>query len=287
MIVAVSFVIGFLAGRLVWVLVRPTLEQPLFERANYRGASVLTAAGIALPVTVFLVEGGRALAGAAGVGDVGVSPARAGALLAVGGLALLGLFDDLAAGGGSGGEARGFRGHLLALARGRLTTGGAKLFGGLAVAAVAVAASSPDSSSSLGRLASDAALVALAANVGNLFDRAPGRVTKVSLLCFVVLAVAVRADSALGPVALVVGAAAALLLDDLHERLMLGDTGANVLGGVLGLGVVLSCPPGVRVVVLVALAGLNLLSELVSFSRVINAVPPLRALDHLGRPPTP
>jgi hypothetical protein len=290
-IVAVSFVIGFLAGRLVWVLVRPTLEQPLFERANYRGASVLTAAGIALPVTVFLVEGGRALAGAAGVGDVGVSPARAGALLAVGGLALLGLFDDLAAGGGGsgggGGEARGFRGHLLALARGRLTTGGAKLFGGLAVAAVAVAVASPDSSSSLGRLASDAALVALAANAGNLFDRAPGRVTKVSLLCFVVLAVAVRADSALGPVALVVGAAAALLLDDLHERLMLGDTGANVLGGVLGLGVVLSCPPGVRVVVLVALAGLNLLSELVSFSRVIDAVPPLRALDHLGRPPTP
>jgi UDP-N-acetylmuramyl pentapeptide phosphotransferase/UDP-N-acetylglucosamine-1-phosphate transferase len=75
-----------------------------------------------------------------------------------------------------------------------------------------------------------------------------------------------------------------LLLDDLHERLMLGDTGANVLGGVLGLGVVLSCGPSVRLVVCVALAALNLLSEVVSFSRVIGAVPPLRALDHWGRP---
>jgi UDP-N-acetylmuramyl pentapeptide phosphotransferase/UDP-N-acetylglucosamine-1-phosphate transferase len=280
-IVLVSFVVGFVAGRLVWVLVRPTLEQPLFARANYRGVEVVVAAGIVLPLTSFAVEAGRAAAGAAGWGDAGLSPARAGVVLAVGGLALLGLFDDLA---GAGPGPRGFRGHLLALARGRLTTGGAKLFGGLAVAAVAVAVASPDSSSSLGRFLIDAAVVALAANLGNLFDRGPGRALKVSLLAFVVLAVLTRAAAGLGPVALIVGAGAALLLDDLHERLMLGDTGANVLGGVLGLGVVLSCAPSARAGVAVALAALNLLSEVVSFSRVIGAVPPLRALDHWGRP---
>lgn len=280
MIVAVSFVIGFLAGRLVWVLLRPTFQQPVFERTNYRGATVLTAAGVALPLTVLLVEAGRALAGAGGVGSSGVSPARAGVAVAAVGLALLGLLDDLA---GSG-DARGFRGHLWSLVRGRLTTGGAKLFGGLAVAVVAVATSSGGSSSSVGRLAGDAALVALAANLGNLFDRAPGRVGKVGLVCFVALAVATAASSELGPVALVMGAVAALLLDDLHERVMLGDTGANALGGVLGLGVVLTTAPSTRLVVLVVLAGFNLASELVSFSRVIEAVPPLRALDRLGRP---
>lgn len=280
MIVFVSFVIGFLAGRLVWVLLRPTFQQPVFERENYRGATVLTAAGLVLPLTVLLVEAGRALAGAGGVGSRGVTPPRAGVALACAGLALLGLLDDLA---GSG-DARGFRGHLWSLLRGRLTTGGAKLFGGLAVAVVAVAASSGGSSTSLGRLAADGALVALAANLGNLFDRAPGRVGKAGLVCFAALAAATAASSSLGPVALVVGAVAAVLLDDLHERVMLGDTGANALGGVLGLGVVLTTAPSTRLVVLVVLAGLNLASELVSFSRVIDAVPPLRAWDRLGRP---
>jgi hypothetical protein len=279
-IVLVSVVIGFLAGRLLWVLLRPTMEQPLFVRPNYRGVEVVVAAGLVLPLTAFVVEAGRAVAGAAGWGDPGLSPARVGVLLAVGGLALLGLFDDLAGTGG----ARGFRGHLVSVFQGRLTTGGAKLFGGLAVAAVAVAASSPDSSSSAGRFLADSAVVALAANLGNLFDRAPGRVGKVGLVCFAVLVLATRAAAPLGPVALVLGALGALLLDDLHERLMLGDTGANVVGGALGLGLVLSCPPSTRVVALVVLAGLNLVSELVSFSRVIGAVPPLRALDLWGRP---
>ena len=47
-----------------------------------------------------------------------------------------------------------------------------------------VAVIEPDS---LGRLLADGALVALAANLGNLLDRAPGRTTKVALVAFVVL----------------------------------------------------------------------------------------------------
>jgi UDP-N-acetylmuramyl pentapeptide phosphotransferase/UDP-N-acetylglucosamine-1-phosphate transferase len=74
-----------------------------------------------------------------------------------------------------------------------------------------------------------------------------------------------------------------MFVPDLRERLMLGDAGANALGAVLGLGVVLACSPGVRTLVLVVVAALNLASELVSFSRVIDRVAPLRALDQLGR----
>ena len=194
------------------------------------------------------------------------------------GFGLLGLLDDL----GGAGESGGFRGHLRSLASGRLTTGAVKLFGGAAVAVVVVAVIEPDS---LGRLLADGALVALAANLGNLLDRAPGRTTKVALLAFVVLVLGAGAEPELAGVALAVGAGGGAAAGDLAERLMLGDAGANVLGAALGLGVVLACSPTTRTVVLVVVALLNLASERVSFSRVIAAVPPLRAADRWGRVP--
>jgi UDP-N-acetylmuramyl pentapeptide phosphotransferase/UDP-N-acetylglucosamine-1-phosphate transferase len=86
-------------------------------------------------------------------------------------------------------------------------------------------------------------------------------------------------------VASVVGATAGLLRADLRERLMLGDTGANLLGGVLGLAVVLETSRPVRTVVLVVLVLLNLVSERVSFSKVIAATPGLRHADRWGRIP--
>jgi UDP-N-acetylmuramyl pentapeptide phosphotransferase/UDP-N-acetylglucosamine-1-phosphate transferase len=64
---------------------------------------------------------------------------------------------------------------------------------------------------------------------------------------------------------------------------MLGDTGANALGAALGCAAVLIVGDRVRDVIAVVLLALTLASEVVSFSRVIAAVAPLRALDRLGR----
>jgi hypothetical protein len=64
---------------------------------------------------------------------------------------------------------------------------------------------------------------------------------------------------------------------------MLGDAGANPLGGALGLGLVLGFAPGVRNIALVVVILANLASEAVSFSAVIDRVAPLRYLDRLGR----
>jgi len=94
----------------------------------------------------------------------------------------------------------------------------------------------------VGRLVVDAALIALAANLANLFDRAPGRTLKVGGLCFVVLAVVAGLDRDLAGVAVAMGALLALLPADLGERLMIGDTGANPVGAVLALGLVLVVP---------------------------------------------
>jgi len=279
MIVAAAFVAGVLVAAGLWVLMAPAFGGEVFARENYRGHILPTAVGVITALAVLAVDALVTVAVAAGA-EPDVSAVRGLRLVTVAsvGFALLGLLDDL----GGAGESGGFRGHLRALAHGRLTTGAAKLFGGAAVAVVVVSAREPDS---LGRLLADGALVALAANLGNLFDRAPGRTTKLTLVAFAVLVAAAGAEPVLAGVALAVGAGAGLLTADLSERMMLGDAGANVLGAALGLGVVLACSPGVRTAVLVVVALLNLASERVSFSRVINAVPPLRTADRWGRLP--
>jgi hypothetical protein len=279
MIVAAAFVAGVLVAAGLWILMAPAFGGEVFARENYRGHILPTAVGVIAALAVLAVDAVVTLVVAAGA-EPDADAVRGLRLVTVAslGFALLGLLDDL----GGAGESGGFRGHLGALAHGRLTTGAAKLFGGAAVAVVVVSAREPDS---LGRLLADGALVALAANLGNLFDRAPGRTTKVTLVAFAVLVAAAGAEPVLAGVALAVGAGAGLLTADLSERLMLGDAGANVLGAALGLGVVLACSPGVRTAVLVVVALLNLASERVSFSRVINAVPPLRTADRWGRLP--
>ena len=82
----------------------------------------------------------------------------------------------------------------------------------------------------------DAVLIALAANLGNLLDRAPGRTIKFGLSPTCPIAIVIGTAPIGIAIAPVMGAAFGLLGDDLHERLMLGDTGANVIGAVLGLG---------------------------------------------------
>src|SRR5581483_1751904 len=159
----------------------------------------------------------------------GPGVARTVILAGLFGFGALGFLDDVL-----GGDAeRGWRAHVRALAAGRLSA--------------------------------DGALVALAANLGNAFDRAPGRTIKVSLVAWVPLALAARggaAGVALGPV---VGAALGLLPEDLGERLMLGDAGANALGAALGLGALLTLGPGARLVLLSGLAVLNVAADVVSF----------------------
>jgi hypothetical protein len=102
-------------------------------------------------------------------------------------------------------------------------------------------------------------------------------------LCFVLLAAAAGLDSNLAGVAVAMGALLTLLPADLGERLMIGDTGANAVGAVLALGLVLVVPFWGRLLALVVVLGLNLLSEAVSFSSIINRAAPLRWVDRAGR----
>ncbi len=270
---------GVLAALLLERASAPVLSAPALRRTNYRGHELATAGGLVIVLAVLVVEAARTALAEFGVGEeLSDSLLRSVLLFACFAFAFLGLIDDLL---GTDAD-RGFRGHLEALVHGRLTTGAMKLFGGGVVAIVLAAAPGQVSGR---RLLADAALVALAANLGNLFDRAPGRTIKVGLLVYVPIAMAAGTSPVGLALAPVVGAAAGLLPADLGERLMLGDTGANLLGAVLGLAVVLETSRPVRTGVLVALVLLNAASERVSFTKVIDGTPGLRHLDRLGRRP--
>jgi UDP-GlcNAc:undecaprenyl-phosphate GlcNAc-1-phosphate transferase len=134
----------------------------------------------------------------------------------------------------------------------------------------------------LAEAAVDGALIAGAANLLNLFDLRPGRALKVVLL-FAPAAAGGGPASRL--VAVASGTAVALLPPDLNEEAMLGDTGANAAGALLGTAAVAGLGRRGRIAALLAVGGLTLASEKVSFTKVIARTPVLRELDGLGRRP--
>ena len=272
---------GAVAALVHWLVFSRIIEQPLFARQNYRGRTVPVAGGLVLMAAVLTVAALHAVSRAALLAtDAKGAESLSRTLLAVLGFGVVGLVDDIAGPGDpTGGQARGFKGHVAAALRGELSTGMVKLLGGAAVAAVVV----PVVKSGVDAFARDVVLVALAANLANLLDRRPGRVLKVGLLCAVPLVVLAASPVLLSGAAAVAGAGLALLGFDVREKLMLGDGGANAVGAALGLAVVLAFSPDVRLVVLIVLVVLNAVSEVVSFSTVIDRVPPLRYVDHLGR----
>jgi len=220
-------------------------------------------------------------------------PLRGDLAAAVAGLGALGfgLLDDLR---GSA-KRKGLRGHLGALAHGEVTTGTVKLAGlaatGLAAALIDTGSAAPGGPRRAGDVIVNAGLIAGGANLLNLFDLRPGRAIKVAALSAGLIAAGGALTSGGGTglqaVAGPAGAALALLPEDLGERAMLGDAGANALGAMLGAAAARALPRRARIGLLAGIAALTVASEKVSFTRVIEATPPLRWLDMAGRRPAP
>jgi UDP-N-acetylmuramyl pentapeptide phosphotransferase/UDP-N-acetylglucosamine-1-phosphate transferase len=244
---------------------RPPGGAGTWDRTNHRGE----------PVTLLEGPAVAAAAVAASLVTPGLPAATRLALAAAGtGAAVFGAYDDLTGSGAS----KGFRGHLGALARGQVTSGAVKLggIGGTGLAA-GVLAGGPAADVLI-----NAGLVAGCANLINLFDLRPGRALKVTLAAGAALGAA-GPESRLAASA-PAGAALALLPEDLGERAMLGDCGANALGAMLGVAAA-RLPRPARLAALAAVAGLTAASEAVSFTKVIDRTPPLHWLDQLGRRP--
>jgi UDP-GlcNAc:undecaprenyl-phosphate GlcNAc-1-phosphate transferase len=291
----------------------PPAGEKTWTRTNHRGEFVTLLEGPAASVGAIAAELICAAVAAKAAGSAtdsqtqgspersrGYRPSRGMALAGAGALAF-GLIDDLA---GSG-KRRGLRGHLGALAHGEVTTGTVKL-GGLAATgfaastlgstAIGVTVTGDTTSGRATDVLINAGLIAGGANLLNLFDLRPGRAIKVAVLSGGLIAVGSAVTggpesrnggraAGLVAVAAPLGASLALLPEDLGERAMLGDAGANALGAMLGAAAARSLPRPARIGLLAGIVALTVVSEKVSFTRVIERTAPLRRLDMLGRRP--
>jgi hypothetical protein len=223
----------------------------------------------------------------AGTASLALPPRLAVAAgVAGGGAAAFGVLDDLK---GSG-KRRGLRGHLGALRHGEVTTGAVKL-AGIGAAGVLAGALLTERGDDLADCAINAVLIGGGGNLLNLFDLRPGRAIKVAALTATLIG-SISAGTGRGGAGAVaaaapLGAALAVLPDDLAERAMLGDAGANALGAMLGVAAAAALPRPARLGLLAAIIALTGASEKVSFTKVIARTPALNWLDMLGRRPVP
>lgn len=284
--------IGVCAG-LGYVLRRKRIKASQWERTNFHGVTVSLRGGVAMA--------GASVASAAVASALSDQPRAAlGGVVASLGGGLAGYIDDVDQGAHDGGKvAKGLKGHLGALAHGQVTTGVIKIagIGASALAASALVGSKATSvSGKAADLALNTVLIAGAANLANLLDLRPGRALKATVL--VAAPLSYFSCAAAKPEASASGAssqrllasglnAAAItaLVEDLQETTMLGDTGANAAGALLGTSLAANDSWKLRLGTTLGVVGLILASEKVSFSKVIAANPALNWLDQLWRRP--
>ena len=75
--------------------------------------------------------------------------------------------------------------------------------------------------------------------------------------------------------------AVVLTVLDRSAKVMMGDAGSNVLGGVLGLSMAMTLGLSAKVVVIICLLGVNIYSERRSISGLIESNRVLRGVDRL------
>jgi UDP-GlcNAc:undecaprenyl-phosphate GlcNAc-1-phosphate transferase len=195
------------------------------------------------------------------------------------GVAFLGFLDDALGQGAAEDTPRGWRGHARALREGRLSTGAIKAVGALALAAYVVSGRGLQA----GDYLADVALLILATNLFNLLDLRPGRAEKGLILLGTGLCVGAWTLQPLHLLGLFFGPVLVGLAFTLRERAMLGDTGSNLIGAIGGVWLLTTLDETGRLIALAVVVALTIYGELRSISAAIEAFPPLRSLDSLGR----
>ncbi|NLY92214.1 MAG: hypothetical protein GX081_11510 [Firmicutes bacterium] len=278
-----NLICGYFLVKVALPLFARLLRKAGMLKANYRGELIPAALGLVFPLILpllFLVEQSLELLGF----STGLNRLPFFAFLFfTTGFGLLGLADDLLKDDGE----KGIRQHLKVLGRGELTSGGLKALFGVAFSLIFALGVHFATGGNWWLLIPQIFVAALSPNILNLFDLRPGRAIKVFLAGMLLLMINSYLDKGLNFTlylgAPVLGAVLPYLPLDLKGQAMLGDTGANFLGGVFGALVVLDGDPRFLGATLFVFLGLQLMAERVSFTKLIENNWLLKFFDDLGR----
>lgn len=248
-------------------------------RPNYRGENIPAAAGL---IFLSILPLGFGLGFLLAIKSFTSVNAVLFLLVALG-MGLAGFIDDCL-----GNHAvKGFKGHIKAFIKEKkLTTGGLKaLFGGTVAFVFSIANARLNGFGNYPwMVVVDFFLVALAANIINLFDLRPGRAGKAYLVIFItVLLVSKNFIDFTGLFLPVTVILLIYLPHDLKARMMLGDAGSNLLGASLGMMMVWMLSDFGKIIALIIFLGLQFAAEKISFSEIIDKYRPLKYFDQLGR----
>ncbi|MBM7581312.1 UDP-N-acetylmuramyl pentapeptide phosphotransferase/UDP-N-acetylglucosamine-1-phosphate transferase [Caldicoprobacter guelmensis] len=233
---------------------------------NYRGKPVVISMGLAFLFPCF-----------AGIISFIVSKpdtSYMAFLLVVTALALIGFIDDVL----GDTAVKGIKGHVGTLFKGNISTGGIKLI----ITALTGMYVSWCYHRELMAWVVYALLFSLFVNFINLMDLRPGRAIKVFMLSVIVI-VTLGGFSNIWMFIPLLASLPFYIKGEMEERYMLGDTGANLLGGIIGLYAIKEVPFVPAAVMLTALISIHVIAEYHSLSKFIESIPALRFIDQLGR----
>ncbi len=224
-----------------------------FTATNYEGNMIVNAGGIVLLPAMFLSIYYY-------FHTTGTIYSATAFLVFLAGMVVLGLVDDLQGDKGC----KGFRGHLGLLWREKkVSTGLLKAAGGFTLALLAAAAAG---NASILEWLAKGVFLALFANLFNLLDTRPAMAIKVFYLISLVLMLFGMGNL----IYLILWVSLyAYLPWELSRKIMLGDTGAYLLGGTLGLFAVISFSTPFLYSILIPLLLLHVFMEKYSVSKIL------------------
>lgn len=189
-------------------------------------------------------------------------------------VSLLGIMDDYL----GDNNAKGIKGHINTILRGEMSTGAIKailgIFTGLIVSIIYY--------DRIFEIIINTSIFALCINFFNLLDLRPGRTIKTFIMSIVLFLFFNNSDF-IWMFYPMLGVLSVYIFGEMREVYMLGDSGANLIGGIMGLFIIRSMTTNWKIIILSFLIIIHLFAEFNSISACIKKNPILRFIDNIGR----